>query len=419
MNLTGDNELEGFGLEEILKDQIPDPKPNPIVDITAESLGGDRFDNSGNLIKDGKIIKTKDQVEVEKSKNTKSEEKPFNINGDSNEKPKEDDNEEDEIELKYTLDKDGNLLLNGELYKKKGEFEMNDKGEVSIKESGFVNSLVELATAQGYEFVDESGKPIEFEDSEAGYFAIAKAMAQQDTVNDINQFLDTYPSVKELFSYLQAGKTEADYYASKVQQVDYSKQTLPENESDQEVLLIDMYRKVYNMPEAQAKDLVGLIKDSNNLEQRSKEAIVTLQNWQKETSAKEQQEIADRIKDQQQKELDTLKEINQTVSSGKLGDIQIPENAKKDFYEFLTQQTPNGMTRAAEAYSKLSLDQQLKIEYLIYKNMDIEDLVKIKLRQEKVDLIKNRANKAKPIIISDSNRFQRDSTVTPDLENVN
>lgn len=390
--VVNDSIVEDFELELPFTD--PKEEQGKADNLDPVALGGDRFDKGGNLIKDNKIIKTKEEIEASVTKTEESKKETFDVEDTKKEDPK------NEVEEKYEIDKDGNLIKDGAIFKKKGEFKINDAGEVSLETKGFVDSLIDLAKTQGYNFVDEEGNQLEFEDSDSGYFALTQSIAEQEAVKNINTFLETYDPVKELYIHLQAGGKAEDFYSKKASLIDYSNIAQPTEDTQRESLVMDLFRKVYNMPEDKAKEMTTLIKDSNNLEAKSIEALAELSNWQKKATEDERAANQALIKAQQEEQSKTLKAINTTIINGKLGEIEIPAKERNDFYTYLTQEIKPGVTKSTESYEKLSLDQQLMIDYLVYKGMSLEDLVKVKLQTAKADLIKNRAGQLKPIIVS-------------------
>jgi hypothetical protein len=398
----------------VVVEPIPNPIVEPIVEDTVKiadlnpgDFGGDRFDSSGNLIKDNKIFKSREAIEAEhKAKNVKpTDVKPTDV--------KVEDTEE------YVLDKDGNLAnKKGEIVKQKGEFEVDKDGNVIFKEESFINSLIEVAKNQGYEFVDETGKPLEFEDSQEGYFEVAKYIGEQEAIAYVTQVHQQYPEIKNLQDHLLAGGSPLDFYKSRVELRDYTNVDLKDNVGNQELALLDKYTKIHNMDENEARKFIDLIKSAGNLEVDSKAALVELQNWQKSQIDKYTAENQAKIVAAKEAQIQTLTAIEQTVLKGELDNITIPANKRREFFEYLTKEIEPGVTKSAKDYDSLPLDKKLVFEYLLFSGLNVDELVKIRVAKAQADLIKDRNKNTRAIKITNNHNFQANGALPQKLEDM-
>lgn len=405
-------ELAGTVLEELDLPPNKVDEPGPIFELPADlnptDFGGDRFDASGNLIKENKIFKSKEAIAEEyKLKNPKV---------DDVEKPNGDDVPKDD---EYSLDKDGNLVKSdGTIYKNKGEFEIDKEGNVTLKEASFINELIEVAKTQGYDFLDEEGNPVEFEDSQDGYFKVAEYIGEHKAIGFITDMLGSNPELKNFYDHIQAGKNPMEFYRNRVEQKDYTTTNLKDNELGQELVLIDKYTKINKMDETNAKEFIALIKSTGKLEEKSKEALVELQNWQKELTEKEQLDNQAKIQADLKAQVKAVNEIKEVVNKGEVGNIVIPTTKRKEFIDYLTKEVAPGATQSGVDFNQLPLNQKLMLEYMLFTKLDLNELVKIQVAKEKADLIKDRAKLSKPIKITNAANFGNRATTVPDLDQI-
>lgn len=387
--------------ESVIDEPVIDP-----VKPTAQSLGGDRFDFDGNLVKDNKIIKTAAEIKAggEKSKDDFA--------------GKKEEAKDEEVEMK--VDAEGNLIdKDNKVIKKAGEFEIDDKGNVTFNETPFVQTIAEAYKAKGYSLLDEEGNPLAFEDSDEGYQTLTSAIALEEANTYIKEYIESNPEVVGLANYLRAGVgTPLDYYKSKVSTVDYTALDKVTEEADQEAVVLDQLMKMNNMKEEDAKDIVKMYKAAGSLGDKSKAALVSLQDWQRTNQTNEQQEVARLLKKEEDDHKDYIESIRNTVMTGKLGNFEIPVAERQKFVEFLVKPVDGNMSEATKQYNALPLDQQLMLDYMYFTKFDVDALVKIKLNQAKADMFSERAKRGQKIIITENFQRNGESGGIPDLANI-
>lgn len=372
--------------------------------IDPKDYGGDRFDANGNLIKDNKIYKSKEALLEEHKIKNPGKTAEIKV--------------EEPAEEEYSLDKDGNLVTKkGEIYKKKGEFEVKEDGTVELKEAKFVESLIEIAKTKGYDFKDETGNPIEFEDTEEGYFGVAEYLGEMKAISFINEMLESSPELKRHYLHIQAGGDSTDFYKARVEQPDYSKLVVDDTVATQERILRDKYKNINNMTDANSQEIIDLLKASGSLDIKAKEALAELQNWQKAKVEESENAVQAQLVAQKEAKLKTLTEINEVVNKGMLGDINIPDNKKNDFYKYLTTEIEPGTTKAVKDYNSLPMEKKLMLEYLLFSGLNVDELVKIKVAREKADVIRQRVHSSRPIKLT-SNAALRTSGDPGSIEDI-
>lgn len=376
----------------------------------AQELGGSKFDNNGNLINDrGTIIlaasRVKDAIAEAKAKQTNPD------GGESN-----DENDEGNL----VINADGDLVNEaGEIVRKKGTFTFNEKtGEVVYEEEPLVKSLAESFKSRGYKLTDDQGNPLEFEDSEEGLEQFVAALGSEYFNNLQEEFITSYPELQSLYEHLSNGGDPYEYYRQRANVTDYTKVNIPaENQAGRLNLIRSYFTELKKLTEEEADTMLEAIKATGKVDDRYTAALNELKASQE---AKVAAEAADR-KARADAQIEAARkywgDVQKTVTSGKIGNFQIPEKDRTEFYNFLATPDKDGMTPYQKAMSEMSLDMQLALQYQVFKKMDLDSLVRIRVNTEKADALRNRSQKVTKVVSGGTPRFQK-SEGTPDGLNI-
>lgn len=217
----------------------------------------------------------------------------------------------------------------------------------------------------------------------------------------VNHFMNSNPAILALYNHISAGGDPQEFFKNQVLDTDYSKLSI-DNDAAKESIIIEKLTRVNNMSAEEAKDMVTLMKANGTLDTKSKQAQEDLVRWVNDNKKAEEENTKAAIEAQKIAAKETREKIRNVIEVGKIHNVEIPAKDKSSFYEFLTKEVEPGVRKADKAYDALSLEQKLMVEYLVCKEMNIDDLVKIKAEQQKVDLIKSKTVN-KPIVLANGN----------------
>lgn len=391
----------------------PDPVIPPVIETPqevqrdaalAKELGGVLFDKNGNLLDNaGRVLKAAAAVDQEiASKKTQvppvppvTEVKP----------------EAQDAEVVLSIDKDGNVVDDkGAIVHAKGTYEYNEKtGEISVNETPIVNSLVESFKADGFQLIDEEGKPIQFDESIEGYKNLALVAAQEHANALVDDWLKTNQELVKLANHLATGKPAVDFYNQRVNTVDYNAVNIPETDKEGRIALVQEYlRKVNNMSDEDVKTFSQTIVDSGKLNDQYNKYLDGLKAYQVKKLADEDAAIQADLKVRQMKAEDYWNGVKKVVDTGKLHSVQLPETDRAKFYDYIASTVGNtGKSQYQLDFESMSPEQQLETQYIVYKRLNLDDVIKSRVKQEQADAIRARAQKSKPVIIQGQNGFTR------------
>lgn len=375
---------------------------NDSVKTVLTEFPGATVDGNGNLLDStGKVLKTKVEFDnYVKEKTTKKE-------GES-EDSKDEENDKEEPTIELVLNKEGDLVdKEGKVVHKKDTFKYDPKtGEVTLPEEAWVPSLKEAFKSKGFSFTGKDGKELEFEDSEQGAIDLVTAMANEVLVKEQNKFFNQHPDLLALANHIRVGGDPAEFYTAKAAKVDYTKVNIAEdNKLGRENVIREYLTKVARNDADTTDMIVKAILDSGELDKRYTDYLGKLRTWQTETEAAQAKALQDQLAADAKANQDYWEKIQSITNSGKLNSLVIPEADRAAFFDFLSKDVGDGRTAAAKAYAELPPEQQLELDFFLYKGLKLDDLVKLRVQEQQVDRIKARKQGGNKIIIKSSPEF--------------
>ena len=274
-----------------------------------------------------------------------------------------------EVEIEgvtYTLDDAGNALLNGNIVYTADQLE--DQGG----EDDYI-TLIEQNT--GLQVLDETGNPIQFENSVEGLVAREKAIVEkvknETRKNVLNELTSTNPEITQILNYKKLHGTIEGFKLN----TDYSTVSFVENDKENHKQLISEELRVKGLSQKDIDITLKGLEIDNSLATRAKESEAYLLTITNERNQRIQQEIADKQRIQTEQlekvygvtfENKKVKPLNVEgsiydliVTKGKINDFEIPtsgivvtKNGKKEvltreaIFNYIAIATPNGYSQA-------------------------------------------------------------------------
>jgi len=343
------------------------------------------------------------------------EEKKDNLETQTTEEPKEDDIVE--------VNEAGDLVdSTGKVLAAKGEFTVNEDGTVELlqKESEGIKAVLEqVKNDYGIELKDEQGNPLKFENTVEGTAQLIGVAAEKLHEKHLNDLFEEYPQFKHYLNHVVAGGSDEEFFSAPT---NFRKVSIPaDTETNKEAnrklrenLIIQkefIARGGANLQgEAAAKlqqeaaDYAAYILDKGQEGEKAKDALAWLQSFEKQeqdarNKANEATIAANKVQVEQYWE-----NVRNAVVTGELKDgkgnatIVIPKNERDAFYKYLAAPVGNtGKSQAQIDREKQSHSMGLTLEYLRYKEFDLNKFIEAKAQTkqaEKLEVIANAGAKA-------------------------
>lgn len=315
----------------------------------------------------------------------------------------------------YTVDDNGNVLdKDGKVFKNANEVDDWIKDFDKIEEETSNDLSLSIKTIQdklGVSIVDESDKPIEFENSVEGVAAYVNAVIEQSRDNHlkegVNELFTAYPIVKDFLNYYIANGNSIDGFG---QVLDRSDVEFKSNDEEQHIAIIRTAWEEQNR-KGDVNSYIDYLKSSNTLAAVAEEELNGIKEADAQRKKQIEEEAARREAEENEANRIYWNEIKTLIESGTIGDYKIPETfvatrdgqkfnvSRKDFFNYLYQVDKNGLTRYQKDLqsmdSKAVQNDSLLRAYLTYVGGDYSTLVSMAINKEKVSTLRIKSKEAK------------------------
>lgn len=337
---------------------------------TAKKFGGVKLDEQGNALDAaGKVVKTATQI-LEESKATAE---AVEIDG-----------------VSYQLNEKGEAVdKDGKVFKTKAELDAMEEEEIPLVE--------EIQQKVGVQILGEDGKPKKYEDTTEGLIEYANDLSVEKARVQLDKFFETHPDIHEFAKFKAKGGTTADYFTR--QQQSWANKPFDEKNDAHlhDAIVAELVEK--GMPKEQAETTAKIYKDTDKIKEYGKAAHTRLIEGEKARVAEENRLHEERVKADESKVVQHWNSVKDIITKGTLHNIVIPESDREGFYSFLAVNADGkGHSQRQIKYSTMTAQQQLEIDYLIYKStekgLNLSNLITAAAKSSNAQTLRKRVAKA-------------------------
>lgn len=302
-----------------------------------------------------------------------------------NEEEPEEDNESDDSESEPSgrksrrdEDEDDDEDLQSNKYAREDQEDDDESDEEDSEESGSVAESI--AKALGYDIEND------YADTEEGLIEFTKDIAQNIAEDQLNELFQQFPLVQKHLDFVLAGGDSEKFFEAYNPNMDYSQYEIDQNDSRTQKAFVSEYFKSKGHDEEFIKDMLEDYEDSGKLYDKAMVAqkqLAAIQSREREQIVEQQK----REREQQEKQQEEFWEnVAATIDQGKeFAGIRIPEKEKAKFFDYISAPVDkSGRTRRDMDYANSELDVKLAIDYLMYKGMNLQDIITTKAKTESV-----------------------------------
>ena len=301
-----------------------------------------------------------------------------------NEEEPEEDDESDDSESEPSgrrnkrEDADDDEGLQSNKYAREEQEDDEDFEDEDSEESGSVAESI--AKALGYDIEND------YADTEEGLVEFTKDIAQNIAEDQLNELFQQFPLVQKHLDFVLAGGDSEKFFQAYNPNMDYSNYDIDQNDSRTQKAFVSEYFKSKGHDEEFIKDMLEDYEDSGKLYDKAivaQKQLATIQSREREQIVEQQK----REKAEQEKTQEEFWEnVAATIDQGKeFAGIRIPEKEKAKFFDYISAPVDkSGRTRRDMDYSNSDLDVKLAIDYLMYKGMNLQDIITTKAKTESV-----------------------------------
>lgn len=298
---------------------------------------------------------------------------------------------------KYILD--GDLLLDntGNQVNELGEI-IKPVGEVQASNS-FINTAKDAIEKEyGFSFLDATGQPKRYADTSEGRIELIKDAVKNSHLNAVSSFLDARPDLKEMFFHLEGGGTFDNFVN---QSFDYSSVDVSSLSREQKLNYIKSSYEKQGLKNFNSTMKLLETASDEALTESTSDALLALNKITEETRSQAEIDYQARVQ-QEQQEINTYWDgIKGRITSGKVGDITIPNDEKDKFFTYLASVVDSeGRSQEQIDMAKEDPNFNLMVSYLRFKKLDLSALVNIRARSNRLHNARERFNIHQPAPIN-------------------
>lgn len=245
-----------------------------------------------------------------------------------------------------------------------------------------------LSQKLGYEIEGE------FSEDYDGLAEYTTAVGQQIANEQLQKIFEAYPDVAEYFQYRSNNGDPLKYFEAQQAELDYNNITVDDNVAVQKRVVIDGMRQA-GFGDEEISDMVDDLEDTGLLKKQAERYLGRLQATQatRKEQLLKQQEI--QAAEQRAQAEAYWAEVQETINTGNLKGLQIPQRQRGKFYDWMT--TPvNSQGHTQRDLDRQNIDQEtaLAVEYLLYQGFDLKKLATSAAATQKVSSLKSKLSSA-------------------------
>jgi len=265
----------------------------------------------------------------------------------------------------------------------------------SVAESEEEASVVsEIMSKLGYEVEGD------FEDSTEGIIELTKAASEKIAEETLEAIFSNHPTVKQHLNFVMAGGDPNKFMATQGEAT-YASMEINDSDVQKQKEILKTYFKARGDEDAFIDDMIETYEDKDQLYDKAiaaKNALAKAQDAKKQQLLEQQRAEAQR---RQQEAEQTWNTVRETVTKATdLAGIPISERDRSKFIDYISKPvTREGHTQRDLDAGKLSLEQQLAMDFFLYKGKDMSKILDTKAKTAAArslkDRLKNSSGKVK------------------------
>lgn len=298
---------------------------------------------------------------------------------------------------RYVLDGDLLLDANGNHVNELGEI-ITNAADVVASNTFITSTKEEIEQEFGFKFVDELGKPKDYPNTIEGNKEFVKDAINNSHVSAVSAFLNSKPELREIFYHLETGGT-LDNFVNET--FDYSTVDVSTLTREQKLSYIRSSFEKQNLSNSASMLKLLEAASDESVTEATADALIALNKVTENKRSQAELAYQQQVEAQQKEVNDYWADVKGRIEVGKIRDITIPPAEKDKFYDYLSRVVDNtGRSQEQIDREKEDPNFELMISYLRYKKLDINALVNIRARSNKLHSAKERFMFAQPASVT-------------------
>jgi hypothetical protein len=289
--------------------------------------------------------------------------------------------------------------------------EGNESGDDPDNSEGDSESEISLFHQLNEEFGIELED--EFKEDYDGIKGYVQKVGSELATRQLNELFERFPVAAELIDYMASGGDPQKFFESGIP--DMSNLTLTEENESMQEKVMRMKLRDDGFEEADITERIEAYKSAAMLYKESEAALKILKKRQENETEqmRREREEAERLQNEEYNRF--VANTSEVIKKGTLANVQIPEKEKKAFLEFIFRPVDKtGRTQRELQREKLSLEQRLELEYLVYKGLNIGDVIVAKKQTQNLAHLRKNAEKEASKMQRNGASPQKQKTALPE-----
>ena len=290
----------------------------------------------------------------------------------------------------------GNLLLdaNGNHVNEQGEI-LTPATEVQANNTFVQATQTAIEEEFGFTFKDSEGNPKAYANSIDGMKEFVVDAVNNANVNAVAQFLNGNDELKQIYFHLANGGTIDNFVNETFDYTSVDVATLTREQKLNYIKTAFDKQGLKNMGST-IKLLEGASDEA--LVESTSDALLTLAKLTEETKTQAEQTYLANKQRQEEEAASYWSGLKSIIDTGKVGEISIPNDEKDKFYNYIAVVKDS----SGRSQEQIDMDNEdpnfgLMVSYLRYKNLKLDDLIKIRARSNRVHSAKERFGISTPV----------------------
>lgn len=237
----------------------------------------------------------------------------------------------------------------------------------------------------------------EFSEDYDGIVEFTRSAAEEIAREQLDSVFAQFPDVAEYLQYRYNGGDPKQYFAVNGSQFDYASLDISGDNIAAQKHVVEQWLSLQGFEPEEINDTVQEYLDAGILEKQAERNLKKLQNYQQLQAQQliEQQRI--QAQQQQQEVAQQWNTIKSTIDTGNLRGFAVPESDKSKFYNWMSQPVDKeGRTQRMIDRQQISIETQVALEYLLYKNFDLNKLVQTTKNTQQAQSLKQKLQQTPP-----------------------
>ena len=248
-----------------------------------------------------------------------------------------------------------------------------------------------LRSKLGYEV------PGNFSEDYDGVAKFADAVANEIAKEQLDTVFAQFPDVEQYLQYRYNGGDPKQYFQATAPVVDYSAVEITDENVAIQRAVVEEFLQRSGYTHEEVAETVQEYVEAGILQRQANRSLGKLQKIQEQEAAS----LIERQKAEAQQRQETAQtqwtNIKTTIDQGQVRGFNIPNADRKKFYSWMSEAVDNqGRTQRLLDREKMDLETQVAMEYLLWKNFDLNKLLSNTQNTKKAQNLKQKLQQNKP-----------------------